>query len=157
MAFVKKISIDDFAKHIKKHTVDELKKTVIKAVYSGVLRSQERLNKETPVDTGHLLASWRIEKHPTGPEPSVIIGNEAKYAGVVLEHGAKPFDPPIKPLLEWVARKFKKPKDSAFVHRVAWAIKYKIKNKGIPARKIFSKAIDNYILPNVKRELQKAK
>lgn len=157
MAFIKKIDLKDFTKYIKKDSVKEVKKAVVEAVYSGVLKSQERLNKETPVDTGHLLASWRVEKHPSEPEPSVVLGNEAKYAGVVLEHGAKPHDVPIKPLMEWVARKFKKPITDPVVTRIAWGIKHKIKNYGVPARKVFSKAIDDYILPNIKKELQKAK
>lgn len=154
MAFIKKISLKDFSKEIGL-AFDDVKKESIEAVYSGVLKSQERLNEETPVDTGHLLASWRVEKHPDAPEPSVIIGNEAKYAGVVLEHGAPPFDVPIKPLLEWCARKFKRPIGDPKVKRIAWAIKHKIKEKGIPAKRIFSKAIDEYILPNIKNALRR--
>ena len=155
MAFVKEINLSDFSKHITKEMYPELLKSAVDAVYAGCLKSKEQLYKETPVDTGHLVGSWRVEKNPTEPEPSVIIGNEAPYAGTVLEYGAQPFDPPIKPLLEWAGRKLKKSPDSPEARRLAWGVKNKIKKEGIPGRRMFTKAINGYITDNIKKELDK--
>lgn len=155
MAFVKEVNINDLGKFLEKDLFPELVKETVNAVYAGCLKSKEQLYKETPVDTGYLVGSWRVEKNPTMPEPSVIIGNEAPYAGTVLEHGAPPFTPPIKPIIEWAARKLKKSQDSPEVRRLAWGVRNKIKNKGIPARRMFSKAIDGYVINNIKQELDK--
>ena len=155
MAFVKEININDLGNFLSKEMFPELVKEVVNAVYAGCLKSKEQLYKDTPVDTGHLVGSWRVEKNPSMPEPSVIIGNEAPYAGTVLEYGAEPFTPPIKPLIEWASRKLKKSTDSPEVRRLAWGVRNKIKNEGIPGRRMFSKAIDGYITKNIKQELDK--
>ena len=54
MAYAKTIDLSQFIKEMKKFT-PELKKEAIKAVYKGALKSQEYLNKKTPVDTGVFL------------------------------------------------------------------------------------------------------
>ena len=155
MAIVKSVNISDFSKELKNLT-PELKKEAIDATYSGVLKSQERLNKETPVDTGFLLASWRTEKNPLEPEPSVIIGNDAPYAGVVLEYGAKPHTPPLKPLLEWASRKLKKPIHHPRVRKLAFGVRRKVQRRGVPAKFTLSNAIDDYIIPNIIEEIEKS-
>ena len=154
MALAKTINISDFRKELKK-IGPEWKKEVIDATYSGVLKSQERLNQETPVDTGFLLASWEVEKNPLEPEPSVILGNTAPYATVVLESGAKPHTPPPDAIIEWAARKLKKPREHPLVKSLAWGTIKKIQRKGIEAKFIFSKAIDEYVLPNILEEVDK--
>ena len=105
-----------------------------------------------------MLASWRVEKDIEGPEPSVIIGNDAPYARVVLEDGAKPHNPPIQPLLEWAARKLKKPVGSREVKRLAWGVRKKIAQQGVPPKHILSNALDEddgFIIQNIKDELDK--
>ena len=119
------------------------------------MKSQERLNEETPVDTGFLLKSWEVKKNPLEPEPSVLIGNTAPYANVVLESGAKPHRVPFKPVLEWAGRKLKKPPTDPEVRRLAWGTIKKIEREGVPAKFTVTNAIDDYILPNIKAELDK--
>ena len=154
MAFANTVNMADFIKEMKKFT-PAMRKEVVKATYSGALKSQEKLNEDTPVDTGFLLASWRVEKNPLEPEPSVIIGNDAPYANVVLESGAKPHTPPLKPLLEWASRKLRKPIDSREVKSLAWGVRKKIQREGVEAKFTLSKAIDDYIIPNILEEVEK--
>jgi len=58
------------------------------------------------VDTGHLKNAWQIREsaggeHSQGPE----VANDMPYAGIMLEHVARPFWPPIGPLIDWAERK----------------------------------------------------
>ena len=108
MAIAKKVNLTEFVKELEKMP-KEVVKEAIDATYSGVLGSQEALNKETPVDTGFLLSSWDTSKNPLEPEPSVVIGNTAPYSSVIMEYGARPHETPIPPLLEWAGRKLQKP------------------------------------------------
>ena len=155
MAFAKTINMADFIKEMKKST-PEMRKEVVKATYSGVLKAEQALLEKTPVDTGALLASWRIEKNPLEPEPSVLFGNDSSYATVVMETGAKPHTVPLKPLLEWAARKLQKPIDSKEVKNLAWGVRKKIQKKGVEAKFIFSNWIDDDAIPSALEEIDKA-
>lgn len=53
------------------------------------------------VDTGLLAGSW--SRHET--KDGVEVSNDAPYAGPRLELGARPFRPPLQPLIEWAERK----------------------------------------------------
>ena len=154
MALAKTINLSEFIKEMKNFT-PEMKKEAIKATYSGVLKAKESLLEKTPVDTGALLANWRIEKNPLEPEPSVLIGNDSNYATVVMETGAKPHTVPLKPLLEWASRKLQKPIDSQEVKNMAWGTRRKIQKKGVPAKFAFSNWIDDDAIPAVLEELEK--
>lgn len=69
------------------------------AVARGVAKSIPDLVAASPVDTGLYAQSWNF----TVLEKSVILGNSAPYAGII-EYGARPFTPPIGPLLAWAKR-----------------------------------------------------
>jgi len=52
------------------------------------------------VDTGLYKASWEARETADGAE----VTNGAPYAGVI-EEGARPFTPPLDPILAWAERK----------------------------------------------------
>lgn len=52
------------------------------------------------VDTGLLAASWTHRKTGRGYE----VENNAPYAGPRTELGARPFTPPLQPLIDWAER-----------------------------------------------------
>lgn len=55
------------------------------------------------VDTGLFKNSWKTLKL-FGRGGGYEVANDAPYAGVI-EQGARPFTPPLKPLVDWVERK----------------------------------------------------
>lgn len=93
-----RVNLKDFSKKLgefAEHSLAEKKKAVVR----GVARSIPDLVRASPVDTGLYAASWDF----TETENSVILGNHAPYAGVI-EFGARPYTPPIAPLLAWAKR-----------------------------------------------------
>ena len=52
-------------------------------------------------DTGLLVGSWAHHETRAGVE----VSNDAPYAGPRLELGARPFTPPLQPLIDWAERK----------------------------------------------------
>lgn len=76
-------------------TLKEQRETVAR----GLARSIPDLVAASPVDTGLYAASWNFSVD----EEKAIIGNTAPYAGII-EEGARPFTPPIEPLLQWAHR-----------------------------------------------------
>lgn len=95
---VKVVQLKDFSKVLAGFTELTLKKQK-QAVAGGLARSIPDLVAASPLDTGLYSASWAF----TVGEESAIIGNYAPYAGII-ENGARPFTPPIGPLLEWAHR-----------------------------------------------------
>ena len=94
----KVVQLSDFSK-----TLGDFSKRTLKqqqsAVARGLARSIPDLIAASPVDTGLYSASWNFSVD----EEKGIIGNYAPYAGVI-EDGARPFTPPIGPLLAWAHR-----------------------------------------------------
>ena len=154
MAIARQVDLGTYRKQLK-NLIPEMKKQAIDATYAGVIKSMPELHKRTPVDTGALVGSWFVRKNPEEPEPSVILGNDRPYAGVVLEYGARPFHAPIQPLLEWASRKLQRPIDDPMVRSLAWGTKRKFAREGIPPRNMLEKSIKEYILPNILKELDK--
>lgn len=78
-----------------------------KAVLDACLESLPDLIEASPVDTGLYAQSWGVEEG----ESSVTVGNTAPHAPII-EYGARPFTPPIKPLLDWAKRVLSGQKDA---------------------------------------------
>lgn len=92
------VQLADFKKELgdfAKQSLEEQRAAVAK----GIARSIPDLVAASPVDTGLYAASWDF----TVGERSAIIGNYAPYAGII-EYGARPFTPPLGPLLAWAKR-----------------------------------------------------
>lgn len=94
----RKVNLSDFSKVLgdfSKRSLQEQRATVAR----GLARSIPDLVAASPVDTGLYAASWDFSVD----EEKAIIGNSAPYAGII-EEGARPFTPPIEPLLQWAHR-----------------------------------------------------
>jgi len=151
MATVKVIDINEAAKELGKKFTESQKKEVIDATYDALLQAVEPMAKESPVDTGLYAASWEVKKEG---EDTVSFGNTAPYAFVV-EKGARPFSPPIQPLIEWAGRKMQLPPDHPEVRRFAWAIKRKFEREGMEPKNVLEKGIDDILIPKMKQALDK--
>jgi hypothetical protein len=136
-----------------------------KAVSAGLARSIPDLVAASPVDTGLYAASWQF----TVGERSAIIGNTAPYAGVI-EYGARPFKPPIGPLLAWAKRVLTGTKDdqghivqtgqpetgySSEVWALAVHTQKKIMDNGMAPRHVLENMIPK-IIENIRLEMQRS-
>lgn len=103
------------------------------------------------MDTGLYAQSWTF----TETEKSIILGNYAPYAGVI-ERGARPFTPPLGPLLAWAKRVLQDPSQppdySSRVWGLATAVQQKIRREGMKPRHILENEIPR-IIERVQREI----
>lgn len=158
------VELDEFADKLGKWahaSVEEKRRATIR----GIARSIPDLVAASPVDTGLYAASWHFTKTETG----AVIGNSAPYAGII-EHGARPFTPPIGPLLAWAKRVLTGTKsaegqtvqtgqpESDYSPEV-WALaKYtqaKIAREGMHPRHILQNMIPQ-IMNNIRQELRES-
>ena len=150
MSSRKVIRLEDFAKELG-NFVDESIERKKQAVIKGVARSIPDLVAASPVDTGLYAASWDF----TVEEYGVVVGNYASYAGVI-EDGARPFVPPIGPLLAWAKRvtgdPSQPPEYSSHVWALAKSVQKKISEVGMEPKHILENAIP-MIIENIKQEL----
>ena len=106
------------------------------------------------MDTGLYAASWDF----TVEENAVVLGNYAPYAGVI-EYGARPYTPPIGPLLAWAKRvtgdPSQPPNYSSRVWALAKAVQAKIEAEGQAPRHIMENMIPK-IIENIREELKRA-
>jgi hypothetical protein len=127
-------------------------KEVKQGVVSGLAKSIRILVEASPVDTGLYAQSWDF----THDESSAILGNYAPHAPII-EFGARPFTPPLKPLLEWAKRVLKSPSQPpAYDDAVQGLARYtqqKIAREGMKPRHILENALPA-IIDNIKRELE---
>ena len=82
------------------------------------------------------------------------LGNTAPYA-VLIEHGARPFMPPLSPLIAWASRQLQLPKDHPEVKQFAWAVAKKIEREGLEPRNVLKNGIEDILIPNIKKNLDK--
>lgn len=149
---IRVVNLSDFAKELKGFSeshIEQLKAATI----SGVAQSIPDLVKASPVDTGLYAQSWDF----TSNEYGVIIGNTAPHAPII-EHGARPFTPPIRPLLEWAKRVLKDGSQPPHYSDQVWALargtQKKIASEGMKPRKVLENMIPT-IIENIKREYQR--
>lgn len=130
-------------------------KTLKDATLTGIARSIPDLVETSPVDTGLYAQSWGFKKEEWG----AILGNYAPHAPII-EHGARPFTPPLAPLLQWAKRVLRDPSQppdySPQVKSLAFAVRAKIQREGMKPRRIMENAIPG-IIENIRLEYQKLK
>jgi len=147
----KVVRLKNFAEELKRDTNIRLE-SYQAAVANGVLQSLPDLVASSPVDTGQYAASWDF----TFSEEVLVLGNFAPHAPII-EEGARPFTPPIRPLLAWAKRVLQdgsQPPDySPRVWALAKGVQNKIKANGMMPRHILRNAIPR-IIDNIKRELK---
>lgn len=126
-------TLEEFA-HLR---LDEIRQGVV----SGLARAiPEVLVPASPVDTGLYAQSWMF----TSDEEHALLGNTAPHAPII-ELGARPFTPPIKPLLEWAKRVLSDPSQPPNYSPRVWALaKYtqnKIAENGMQPRHILQDSL----------------
>ena len=140
---VKEITMKEFPKEFRK-LIKEFPELAMLATFEACLAYLPVLIEKTPKDTGEMASSWDIVK----TDASVIIGNFAPHAPIVI-YGARPFKPPLKPLLEWAKRVLKDgsqpPKYSDRVWALAIHTQKKIEEKGIKPNAFFEDGIKEII------------
>ena len=149
MGSTRVVELKDLAGELGAFT-DEHLANLKKATIAGIVKSIPDLVAASPVDTGLYANSWDF----TVTEQSAIIGNTAPHAAV-SEDGARPFTPPIRPLLAWAKRVLKDtsqpPEYSPEVRSLAYGVQQKIAREGMAPKHILMKAIPT-ILENIKQE-----
>lgn len=151
---VKKVSLQDLGKEFEKLTKEDL--VLLKqATLSGMAESVPSLVEKSPVDTGLYAQSWDFSEAEFG----AIIGNYAPHAPII-EYGARPFTPPISPLLAWAKRVLgdssQPPDYSPEVWALAKGTQNKISSVGIAPKHIMEKEIP-FIIERIKLEFKKLK
>lgn len=148
----KRINLSDFSKEIRnfqERSSEELKA----AMKAGVLRSFRGLVESSPVDTGEYAASWDFSES----ERAVMLGNYAPHASII-EYGARPFTPPIGPLLAWAKRVLQDgsqaPNYSSEVWALAKGTQKKIAEKGMMPRHVLKKELPS-IINNILKEVDR--
>lgn len=146
----KVVSLKNFANELEEFSEATLEQQQF-GVASGLLKSLPILISRSPVDTGLYAQSWDF----TLDEKSAILGNFAPHAPII-ESGARPFTPPIGPLLAWAKRVLKDPSQppnySADVWALAKGTQNKIAEKGMEPKNILENALPE-IIENIRREL----
>ena len=151
MAIVKTLNLSQLAKEFgPKGLLKRQKKVLYEAAYKACLKSILGFNKMTPVDKGLMASANSVSKFN---ENEIHIGNTAPYAAHV-EVGTRPFKPPLKPLVEWAARKLKKPKTSRVVISFAKAVQRKIMKKGITPQRFIKRATEEILMPNIEKAFE---
>lgn len=145
------ISLGDFAHELKGFTEKTLKQQQV-AVTSGLAKSIPDLVGASPVDTGLYASSWDF----TVDEKQAILGNSAPHAPII-ERGARPFTPPIKPLLAWAKRVLKSPSQPPDYDDAVWglakATQMKISQEGMRPRNVLENMLPK-IIANIEAELK---
>lgn len=149
---VKTVNLSDLARELGKWSewyFDELKQ----AARAGAEKSIPELVKASPVDTGHYASSWAVIE----TDDAIYVGNTSPHAPII-EHGARPFTPPIAPLLAWAKRVLQDPSQPPDYSSQVWALaKYtqkKIAEKGMVPRKVLEQQIP-MIIRNIADEFRK--
>jgi hypothetical protein len=141
------------------------RRAFFEAAIESATRTIPRVRAASPVDQGEYKNSWQVVPvNPAGKPALVELRNDAPHAGVI-ELGARPFFPPIGPLIDWVERKFGDLKgqvsfggrstlsaaERSEAYGIARAIQRKIGERGLPALRVLGKQ-----LPFMRRTMRKA-
>lgn len=123
------------------------------ATIAGIAATVPDIVESSPVDTGLYAQSWMFDETEFG----AILANTAPHAAII-EFGARPFRPPLGPLLSWAKRVLKDssqpPNYSPEVWRLAKGTQNKIAEHGMVPKKIMEKAIPG-IIDNIKAEYRR--
>lgn len=142
MARRKKVTFKQFVRELGELT-PRMEGAIIKGLRSatqrGVSTVVESINQPTemshaPVDTGELGRSVEATNLPRGGRLSV----DAPHAGP-MEDGARPFRPPLQPLVDWASRKFGVSEQEA--RTIAFQVQEHIATWGLEPRHYFRRAM----------------
>ncbi len=135
----KVVSLDKFAGELKKYAENDIEKYKI-SIVDALLKNMKTLVEASPVDTGLYAQSWDLIL----TEKSAVLGNYAPHAAII-EFGARPFRPPMKPLLDWARRVLKKAEYDSHVWALAKYTQNKIAEQGMKPRHILTDTLDKIV------------
>lgn len=147
----KVVNLSDFSRQLGDFNAAHIDRQR-QATVRGIAKSIPDLVAASPVDTGLYAQSWGF----TSTEESAILGNTAPHSPII-EYGARPFTPPIKPLLEWAKRVLQDPSQPPNYSNQVWALakgtQKKIAAVGMAPKKVMEQAIPT-IIENIRKELE---
>jgi len=133
------VPLDRFAKELKDASQGQ-----IKAYKAGVIdalaMNLRTLAERSPIDTGLYAQSWAMSV----TETSALLGNTSPHAGII-EFGARPFTPPIGPLLEWARRVLQQPEINSACWALAKGTQMKIAEHGMEPKNVLGGALDKIV------------
>jgi hypothetical protein len=141
------VSLDKFAKELDEYSKKNIK-VFKQAVVQSMADNMKGLVESSPVDTGLYAQSWRMEVD----EKRAVLGNFAPYAPMI-EFGARPFTPPIRPLLEWAKRVLQKTEIDSDCWGLAKGVQNKISEVGLEPKHILADTIDK-IVEDLRRNMK---
>ena len=148
------IKIKDFPKVFKKFDAESMKANK-KVTLEAIIDSIPMLTEKSPVDTGEYANSWDYVEEET----KILLGNYAPHAPII-EMGARPFKPPLEPLLAWAKRVLKSksqpPEYDEEVQALARGTQGKIMKEGMEPKHILKDALPE-ILKLIKQKLKERK
>ncbi len=148
----KVVKLENFGKELRKANKARLGDYRL-AIGNAIIDSVIPLTKASPVDTGEYAASWDFEIS----EKEAILGNFAPHAPVI-EKGARPFTPPLGPLLAWAKRVLKSPSQPPDYDSEVWGLAKGTQNKiarlGMMPKNVLEKELPN-IVERARAELRK--
>jgi hypothetical protein len=140
----------------------DIERAAMRGLYSAALRAKgivvEEIDHADPypaVNRGQLRQSVQVTKITGG----WLVVVDAPHAAII-EHGTRPFWPPLAPLIEWVTRKgFVRSMGDPAEHerevvKLARAVQWSIAARGIAPRHYFAKAMAR-MKPIVPQEIQR--
>lgn len=147
-----KVDIKDFPKVFKKYGKG-LNNQFQLIVVEALIHAIPDLVQNSPVDTGHYASSWDID-FEKGKYAS--LGNHAPHAPII-EFGARPFTPPLPPLLAWAKRVLKDPSQPPNYSSEVWALakgtQKKIAEVGMQPKHILTNEIPK-IIQNIEKRVK---
>lgn len=146
---MKVVSLDKFAKELKGYSEKNME-AYQAAVINALAKNLSTLVRSSPVDTGLYAQSWDLVIE----EKKAILGNYAPHAGII-EFGARPFTPPMQPLLEWARRVLNKSEIDSDCWALATYTRNKIAEEGMKPKHILTDALDQ-IIADIRLEVEKA-
>lgn len=148
----KVVNLEDFAKELGAFT-DKQIADLKQATLLGIAQAVPEIVASSPVDTGLYAQSWDFSETDYG----AVLGNYAPHAPII-EYGARPFTPPIKPLLQWAKRVLRDPSQPPDYSSQVWAlakgVQKKISEEGMKPKRIMQQAIPK-IIENIKAEYKR--
>lgn len=149
---IRQVELQDFSKVLKEFSSMHIK-DIKQGVASGLARSIPDLVKASPVDTGLYAQSWDF----TADETKAILGNYAPHSPII-ELGARPFTPPLKPLLEWAKRVLQDSSQPPNYSSAVWGLATHTRNliidRGFLPKHVMQNTLPK-IIENIKEELRK--
>lgn len=138
---IKKVSLNEYLQKeipaLKKLTLDKQREIILDEIAKELVE----LVKKSPVDTGLFAQSWEM----VATDSQVSLGNSAPYAKII-EMGARPFTPPIGPLLAWAKRVLQDPSQppqySTEVRNLAYGVQKKIAQFGMKPHRLLEQSIE---------------